>query len=103
MVISIDIVTSKRSDKKYDAIIHKDNGRIKTVSFGAKGMSDYTIHKDTARKANYLARHKPNENWNNHEAAGFYSARLLWNKTTLNESIKDTNHKFPQLHITLKH
>ena len=43
-----EIVISKSSNKnkKYDARI---DGR-KTISFGAAGMSDYTIHKDDERK-----------------------------------------------------
>jgi len=37
---------SHKKTKKYD-LITPDG---KTISFGAKGMSDYTIHKDSARK-----------------------------------------------------
>ena len=103
MVTNIDIVKSTKEGKKYDAIIHKDSGKTKTVSFGAAGMSDYTKHKDNERKSNYLSRHKANENCNDHETAAFYATRLLWNKPTLKASITDTNRKFPQLHITVKH
>ena len=46
----MDIVISKSDKKnKYDAVI---NG-TKTVSFGQKGASDYTKHKDTDRKERY--------------------------------------------------
>ena len=45
-MIEIIITPSKKPDKKFDAII--DNK--KTVSFGAKGYSDFTQHKDPARK-----------------------------------------------------
>ena len=30
----------------------------KTIHFGAKGMSDFTIHKDKKRRDRYRARHK---------------------------------------------
>ena len=40
--------------KKYDAIIDDK----KKISFGQKGASDYTKHKDTERKTRYLERHK---------------------------------------------
>ena len=93
------ISKSKNKDKKYDARI---DGK-KTVSFGAAGMSDFTIHKDTARKQRYLNRHKKNENWNDHNTAGFMSKNLLWNKPTLTESIKDTNKKFKNINIKLKY
>ena len=42
MTINIIIKKSSKPDKKYDAIIDAK----KTISFGAKKYSDYTIHKD---------------------------------------------------------
>ena len=95
-----EIVISKSSNKnkKYDARI---DGR-KTISFGAAGMSDYTIHKDDERKQRYLDRHRKNENWADYNTAGFYAKNLLWNKKTLSESIKDTNTRFENLKIKLK-
>jgi hypothetical protein len=51
----IDIRPSWRKSKKYVA-------SFSDTHFGAKGMSDYTIHKDAARKARYLARHAVGEN-----------------------------------------
>ena len=95
-----EIVISKSSNKnkKYDARI---DGR-KTISFGAAGMSDYTIHKDDERKQRYLDRHRKNENWADYNTAGLYAKNLLWNKKTLSESIKDTNTRFKNLKIKLK-
>jgi hypothetical protein len=40
------IKPSKKRDKKFDALL--PSGKV--VSFGAKGYSDYTIHKDSSRK-----------------------------------------------------
>ena len=37
----------------------------KTIHFGAAGMSDYTLHKDDRRKANYIARHQTREEQEN--------------------------------------
>ena len=54
------ITKSKKPDKKYDALV---NG-TKTVSFGQKGASDFTKHKNTDRKEAYIARHTNNEDWN---------------------------------------
>ena len=92
------ISKSNNKNKKYDARI---DGR-KTISFGASGMSDYTIHKDDERKQRYLDRHRKNENWADYNTAGFYAKNLLWNKKTLSESIKDTNTRFKNLKIKLK-
>ena len=44
--MNIIIKSSNKPDKKYDAIIV---GK-KTISVGAKGMSDYTKHKDKDKK-----------------------------------------------------
>ena len=51
------------------------------------------------KKKRYLDRHRKNENWNDHNTAGFYSANLLWNKKTLTASIRDTNSKFKNIKI----
>lgn len=48
--------TLKHSDKKtkkYDLITPEN----KTISFGAKGMSDYTLNKDPDRRELYINRH----------------------------------------------
>ena len=94
--MDIIIKPSHLPEKKFDAVI---NGK-KTIPFGQAGMSDYTIHKDVARKQRYLARHK-NDNYNNPLYPSFYSNNILWNKPTITESIRDTNKRFPNVHISL--
>ena len=56
--IEIEIRKATNPEKKYMAVVHKPNGRTKTVQFGAAGMSDYTKHKDPERKQIYLDRHR---------------------------------------------
>ena len=80
------LTSSKKSDKKYDVTGTSLNN---SISFGAKGYSDYTIHKDPKRKDNYIKRHQVNEDWKDLNKAGTWSKYLLWNKPTLEESIKD--------------
>ena len=63
------------------------------MPFGQSGYSDYTIHKDEARKQRYINRHKSNEDWNDAESSGFYSRWILWNKPTLQASWNDTKAK----------
>ncbi len=48
--MEVQIKRSKRKDKKFDAIIA---GKM-AISFGAKGMSDYTRHKDAERNGTLL-------------------------------------------------
>jgi L-rhamnose mutarotase len=84
--------------KKYDAVIDDK----KTIPFGARGISDYTIHRDDERKERYINRHKKNEDWNNIYTAGFWSRWILWNKPSISESIRDTNNRFKNVNIKNK-
>ena len=107
-MVEIIIKKSSKDGKKYDAVI---DGK-KTVSFGATGYSDFTKHKDEDRKKNYIARHKPNQDWKDasqnsrgirdHTTAGFWAKNILWNKPTIEASVRDTNKKFPNLNIKMK-
>ena len=94
------ITKSKKPDKKYDARVDG----TKTVSFGQKGASDFTKHKNTDRKERYIDRHKAREDWTKSGAktAGFYSRWVTWNKPTLKESIDDINKRFKNLNIKMK-
>ena len=98
--MEIIIKKSSKSDKKLDAVI---DGK-KTVSFGAKGYSDYTLHKDPERKERYISRHKKNEDWTKSgiKTAGFYAKHVLWNKPTLKGSVDDLNKKFKDVTFVLK-
>jgi hypothetical protein len=95
--MNIIIKPSSNRLKKFDAIIDDK----KKISFGQKGASDFTINKDIERKNRYLDRHKK-DNYNNPLYPSFYSTNLLWNKQSLNESIKDTNRRFKNIEIKLK-
>ena len=89
------IKKSTNPDKKYMAIFtNKDKSKKKTIHFGANGMSDYTIHKDKDRMGRYLNRHRKRENWEQCDTAGALSRWVLWNKPSLQGSIKDYKKKF---------
>lgn len=90
----IKIIPSAKAEKKYDAVFQTDAGRTKTVSFGAKGMSDYTIHKDPVRKERYLNRHRAREDWNKPDTAGALSRYILWNLPTFTASVADYRKRF---------
>lgn len=87
------------NDKKKYMAIFKNNktGKEKNIKFGASGYSDFTIHKDEKRKELYIKRHKKNENWNNPLTSGFWSRWILWNKTTIKDSLKDTKERLNKL------
>tara|TARA_B100000575_G_C22957974_1_gene553713 strand:- start:234 stop:698 length:465 start_codon:yes stop_codon:yes gene_type:complete len=89
------IKKSTNSEKKLMAIFtNKNKSKKKTVHFGANGMSDYTIHKDKDRMERYLNRHRKRENWEQCDTAGALSRWILWNKPSLQASIKDYKKKF---------
>lgn len=88
------IKRSTRQGKKYMATFIMPSGRTKTTHFGAAGMSDYTKHKDKARKQRYINRHKKRENWKDPTTAGALSLYILWNKPTLKASIADYKKRF---------
>ena len=94
--MNIVIKPSSKKEKKQMAIIDGS----KTIHFGNKAYQDYTIHKDDERKQRYLARHKK-DNYNNPLYPSFYSTNLLWNKPTISESIRDTNKRYPNVHVSL--
>jgi hypothetical protein len=89
----ISIKKSPKKDKKYVASFCK-NGRIKQTHFGAKGMSDYTKHKDKQRKSRYIQRHKSRENWKDPTSAGALSRYVLWGKPSFRESVADYKRRF---------
>ena len=83
---------STKPEKKY--MVYVDG---KTIHFGARGMSDYTKHKDKERMKRYSARHKRGgENWtkNGIKTAGFWSKWLLWNKPSISSSKKDISLRY---------
>jgi hypothetical protein len=90
----VKIIPSSKAEKKYDAIFESDKGRTKTVSFGAKGMSDFTINKDPVRKERYLNRHRAREDWNKPDSAGALARWILWNKPTFTDSLADYKRRF---------
>lgn len=87
---------SNKSGKKW--MVYVDG---KTIHFGAKGMSDYTIHKDKERMMRYTTRHKSRENWKKSgiKTAGFWSKWLLWNKPSFLGSKRDIQKRF---NVTIK-
>ena len=87
------IILQKSSSPKKKFMVRIDN---KTVHFGAKNYSDYTIHKDKKRMHRYENRHRSRENWKKSgiKKAGFWSKWILWNKPSFLKSIKDAERRF---------
>ena len=82
------LMKSPRPDKKFRVIL--PDGR--KIDFGAKGYSDYTIHKDKERMTRYIIRHQKRENWakSGVATAGFWSRWVLWSEPSLRAAIRRT-------------
>ena len=98
-MINIVIKRSKNPKKTYDAVIDGD----KIISFGASGYSDYTLHKDPARKENYIKRHS-NEDWSRETALSpaWLSRYTLWEKPRLKKAIINANSKYINVSFKFK-
>ena len=65
----------------------------KTARFGQTNpkKGKFIDHKDKELKKNYIKRHLKDLETNDYRRAGYLSMFLLWNKSTLRESVKDFN------------
>ena len=97
--VSVQFYPSTRTSKKIMAVFTLDNDRTRTVHFGSAGTSDYTQHRDPARKQQYLARHAPREHWENPMTASALARWILWNKETLHSSIQDYIRRFNLVNV----
>ena len=81
-------ITRARWPYKFKAVFPEG----KTVSFGRRGYSDYTIHKDSARMRRYLVRNRKREAWGpaGRYTAGFWSRWLLWSRPNLQAAARAT-------------
>ena len=92
---------SNTKNKKYKVIV-TDGDTKKTINFGEARASDYTINKDPKRKANYLARHAPRENWTDPFSRGYWAYHILWSEPTIKQSVRKLQKLFPSLEIVNK-
>lgn len=102
---------TKSLDKKKKYTAHfeiKENGKkiIKKQSFGYNNpddkKNDYTLNKDIARRNRYIIRHQKDLETKDPTRAGYLSLVLLWNKPTLEESVKDYNKRLREYNKTGK-
>ena len=88
------ITTSEKSEKKYKAVFTKDDGKTKTVHFGAKGYEDYTQHHDKDRRTQYRRRHEKDLK-GDPMRAGYLSYYVLWGESTnVQTNIRSFKNKF---------
>jgi len=93
--ISTAIKKGKKFTAEFEIRDDKNNKTIKKVSFGYDNpedkLNDYTRHKDINRRNRYIIRHEKDLTTNDPTRAGYLSLFLLWNKPTLEASVRDYN------------
>lgn len=69
--------TAKAKGKKYKmTFLDKDDKKVTSTNFGARGYEDFPSHKDTERRDRYLARHAKDPK--DPTSAGQLSRMILW-------------------------
>ena len=92
---TLNIVQATSNNKKYNAVITKDDKSIKIVPFGDNRYEDFTQHHNKRRRELYILRHEKNENWNDPESPGALSRYILWgNSKKIDTNIKEFKKKF---------
>ena len=67
----------------------------KEIRFGAKGYTDYTLGASDGQRANYIARHRVNEKFEDPLTAGSLSRYILWGESrNIDENIAAFKNKF---------
>ena len=85
---------STNPDKKFMVkFMNEATNRKNTLHFGSSQYSDYTLTNNERRKELYKLRHTK-DNINDLSFSGCWAMNLLWNKKTLEKSIKDMERKF---------
>lgn len=80
----------KNDDKRFVAIFQKDDGKEKRTKFGQPGANNtYLDGASKEVRENYRKRHKRDLRTNDPTRAGYLAMGIIWNKPTLEASIRD--------------
>lgn len=99
-MVKVKFISLKKADdgihKYVVSLLNEETGRINNIKFGAFGMNDYTLTGDISAKERYEARHASREDWTKSGVLtkGFWSKWILWNKESIDASLKDTIRRF---------
>ena len=91
-MLEIELYKSNIKNKRIKAVLIKDGKKIKTIHFGSSKKQTYIDHGDVKRKSRYIKRHINDRL--KEISPGSLSMYLLWNKPTLDQSIKDYEKMF---------
>jgi len=83
-----------KSPKRYSALFEDSSGHTTKVNFGQRHGETFIDHGDLEKRKNYIARHRPRENWDDPYSAGALSRWLLWENRSLPEAVRDYKIRF---------
>ena len=90
----LQILKSDNPKKKWKAVFTKDDGKTKTIHFGASGYQDFTQHKNLERRRLYRQRHLKDLK-GDPMRAGYLSYYILWgDSTSLHTNIRAFKKQF---------
>ena len=90
----VSVKRSRNPQKKYDALFKYPDGHTKTVSFGATGYEDYTMHHDKERRRRYIERHSRREPFTDPTKPGTLSRYILWETPTVRSGVSAYKRRF---------
>jgi hypothetical protein len=98
--MKLNISESEKPLKKLKAVFTLENGKTKTIHFGAirengKPYDDYTLTHDKVQRERYIKRHAHKENFDSPMTAGSLSRWVLWgNSTSKATNIREFKKRF---------
>jgi len=94
MIRLIDVVKSKKKNKRYDAIFDVGKSKPRVISFGSSQHDNYTTHGDKERRRLYRLRHQK-DNLKVPLSPGALSWHILWGESTsMPKNIKEFRRVF---------
>lgn len=94
-MIHVQLVPSPRKDKKWRMVFFRKE-KPEYRDFGAKHMSDFTLHRDVVRKSMFLTRFRKLIEKNRYDPFSpmTLSRWILWNQPTIEDSFKQYKSHF---------
>lgn len=87
----MEIYDSDRAGKRFVAVFEDGD----YTYFGLDTGITYIDHGNKIMRKHYLARHRPNEDWNDYKSAGSLSRWILWGQSTdINKNIEMFKNRF---------
>jgi hypothetical protein len=91
----VSVKPATNGKNKYTATFMKDNGKLKTTNFGAKGMTDKTLGATEEQVKAYRIRHRKDLETKDPTRAGYLSFYILWGDSkSLRENVRSYKDRF---------